>query len=163
MIWTILQYVRLAIGFGLLWAFFWVYSSYGCVRIDGSEMAPTVEKSKSHLLYLHSQPIGDLKRGDIVHYVHDIPKSGQKSFSGRVIGIPGDKISCDNGVMTVNGETIPKKYTIVGITGYGRVDDVIVPRNSVYVLGDNDRAAATCDSRAVGPIDIALIGGTLGE
>lgn len=57
----------------------------------------------------------------------------------RVIGIEGDRVICcdDSGLITVNGKPITETYIAPGQVPSSVEFDVVVPRNSLWVLGDN--------------------------
>ena len=73
-----------------------------------------------------------LKRGDIVVFK---PNTGEKElWVKRIIGVPGDKIQIDNGIVYVNGEKLEEDYTssLVKYTG-----SFAVPEDKYFLLGDN--------------------------
>ena len=109
-----------------------------------------------HYIFQLSKP----KRGDVV--VFKWPKNEEKDFIKRVIGISGDKIEIKNDVLYVNDEKIMTQY--IGIhkdkyinslnkyleffgeskhyiadeySKHERFGPVIVPENSIFVMGDN--------------------------
>lgn len=57
----------------------------------------------------------------------------------RVIGIEGDRVICcdDAGLLTVNSVPITESYISPGQTPSSVEFDITVPRNSLWVLGDN--------------------------
>jgi signal peptidase I len=60
----------------------------------------------------------------------------------RVIGLPGDHVTCCNsfGQMSVNGTPLNEPYVNLptGITAVSKdAFDVVVPKNSLWVMGDN--------------------------
>ncbi|QNE47379.1 signal peptidase I [Glaciihabitans sp. INWT7] len=82
----------------------------------------------------------------------------------RVIGLPGDRVACCNafGQMTVNGIPLVETYLKLpdGVTKVAANDfSVIVPKNSLWVMGDNrynsedSRAHATTPSKGFVPMD----------
>ena len=105
-------------------------------------------------------PIKKPKRGDVV--VFKWPRDEKKDFIKRVVGIEGDTIEIKNDVLYVNGEKIKKAYVgkyrddnIAVADKYLELFDksqhyildeyirhenygpVIVPKNSIFVMGDN--------------------------
>jgi signal peptidase I len=100
------------------------------------------------------------KRGDVV--VFKWPKDESKDFIKRVVGIEGDKIEIKNDVLFVNGEKIKTEYVeeykdeniplaykhleFLGDCKHYILDvdvnrenfgPVVVPENSIFVMGDN--------------------------
>lgn len=60
----------------------------------------------------------------------------------RVIGVPGDHVTCCNalGQLTVNGSPLSEPYAVVpsgGAKAATRSFDVVVPSDSIWVMGDN--------------------------
>ena len=114
-------------------------------------------------------PIADPKTGEIA--VFRWPPEPSYDYIKRVIGVPGDKISYHNKVLTVNGKEAKQtfvEYTIDESSGrpvakykedlngvvhdiYTRADapavdfDVVVPENNYFMMGDNRDDSA--DSR----------------
>jgi signal peptidase I len=82
----------------------------------------------------------------------------------RVIGLPGDTVACCNalGQMTVNGIPLEEPYLKLrdGVTRASGVDfKVVVPKNSLWVMGDNrydskdSRYNTTTPSKGFVPMD----------
>ena len=105
-------------------------------------------------------PIKKPKRGDVV--VFKWPRDERKDFIKRVVGIEGDTIEIKNDVLYVNGEKIKKEYVgkyrddniavadkyleLIDKSQHYILDEyikhenygpVIVPKNSIFVMGDN--------------------------
>lgn len=96
--------------------------------------------------------------------------NGQKEqLIKRVIGLPGDKIHIQDGVVTLtdgqypNGVDITKQLGLTNLhaTYSDAIIDLTVPKNQVYVMGDNREQGGSYDSRSFGPIDGDKIQGRL--
>lgn len=90
-----------------------------------------------------------------VYYTLEI---GKTSYIKRVIGLPGDHVQIKDGGVYINGEKLEEKYLqdyVVTDASNGAYADIVVPENTVYVLGDN-RGEST-DSRRFGCIPVEKI------
>ena len=89
------------------------------------------------------------------YYVLEIEK---ESYIKRVIGLPGEHIEIKNGKVYINDELLEEDYLQDGIVtddGNGYCIDIIVPEDTVFVMGDN-RTQST-DSRCFGCIPLSHI------
>lgn len=94
----------------------------------------------------------------VVKFIYYVLEVGKTSYIKRVIGLPGDHVEIKDGGVYINGEKLEEKYLqdyVVTTDLEGLYTDVIVPENTVYVLGDN-RAEST-DSRRFGCIPVEKI------
>jgi signal peptidase I len=90
------------IGIVLLRYFFWF-----AVKVDGHSMDPTLAQSERLIVVKHTK----LERGDIVVANEVDETTGEtKSIVKRLIGMPGDKISFNNDVLTINGKVVAEPY-----------------------------------------------------
>ena len=83
---------------------------------------------------------------------------GKVSYIKRVIGLPGDHVQIKNGDVYVNDEKLEEKYLQDFVKTYdlgGKYVDIVVPNDTVYVLGDN--RGESVDSRRFGCIPIEKI------
>ncbi len=84
-------------------------------------------------------PPGTLRKG--MEFIGVLPASGHEHLVKRVIGLPGDHVvCCDNdGKLTINGYAVDET-DFLKQPGRGAADtpfDVIVPKDGIFVLGDN--------------------------
>ena len=82
------------------------------------------------------------KRGDIVAFRHD--DGARAVYIKRVIGLPGDHISIDGGVVAIGGTALAEPY--VRFPDRRSFATVTVPPGEVYVLGETGPAAKIRDS-----------------
>jgi len=122
-------------------------------QVTGNSMLPNFDDGEYILTDKVSYHLHPPKRGDVI--VFKAPKNQQKDFIKRIIGLPGEKIKLEKGSVFINGEklqevylpsntvTLPKSLMIEG-------QDVLVPLNEYFVLGDNRQHSS--DSRDWGTV-----------
>jgi len=118
--------------------------------VDGISMNPTLEDGDFIIL---NKLDSSFERFDTV--VIDEDFSG-KGLIKRVVAVAGDKISCKNNEVYVNGEKLEQVFLAEG-TYTEDIDEVTVPEGFYYVLGDNREHSL--DSREYGFIDAKYIQG----
>ena len=126
------------------------------VIVRGDSMYSTLEDGEVLFLSKLSYRISDIKRFDIV-VVKDLDSD---LIIKRVIGLPGDAVQYNDGVLYINGEEINEEYTNYIMEDFD-VDSIceisnlecngIILDNKYLVLGDNREISA--DSRVKGLID----------
>jgi len=139
--------------------------------IPSGSMEPTMLVNDRVLVQKVSYWNGDIKRGDIVVFddsgqwltpdqsrkPHNFVQSGLEIFGlfptgghliKRVVGVGGDRVACcdQQGRITVNGEPLDEPYLLEQDEAGDQVFDVEVPKNHLWVMGDNRNNSA--DSRA---------------
>lgn len=92
-------------------------------------------------------------------FMHNFVGIGKMSYIKRVIGLPGDHIViADDGFVYRNDERLNENYLKDGMTNQaGIYIDVVVPEDSVFVMGDNRLESK--DSRYFGCIPKSKING----
>ena len=139
-------------------------------RVEGSSMHPTLEGGQyllvNKLVYLKIDQerlsrrvpfwkvepptqhfvVHPPQRGELV--VFQFPRDPSRDFVKRVIGVPGDVVAMEDGIVRVNGETLDEPYlTVRDTSDMGAVD---LGEKEYFVLGDNRRGSN--DSRSWGPV-----------
>jgi signal peptidase I len=141
-------------------------------EVEQRSMVPTIVESEYVLIDKLTPRFGDYERGDIV--VFQPPEGfeqGGVPFIKRIIGLPGDTISLDNGRVYVTppgGSRVQLVEDYVAPDANGRTSPTLpkdaesttewtVPDGQYFVMGDNRPESQ--DSRFFGPIDRDLIVG----
>ena len=90
----------------------------------------------------YSSLFGEPNRGDII--VFKYPPDPNKMFVNRVIGVSGDVIQIDNGIVYLNNEKLLETYLTNSYSGRS-IGPIVVENDTFFVLGDN--RAESNDSR----------------
>ena len=92
---------------------------------------------------------------DFVYHVLEI---GKTSYIKRVIGLPGEHITIEEGKVYINGEDLEEPYLQPGVITDsldGSFTDLTIPEDCIFVMGDN-REQST-DSRRFGCVPIERV------
>ena len=116
------------------------------IIVSGPSMQPTLDGGE--LMILNKN--GSLDRFDVV--VVDI---GSEDIIKRIIALPGETVSCEKGIVYVNGRRQDESYS-KGTTF--NFDKVKLADDEYFVMGDNREDSK--DSRMLGPIKKDNIKGT---
>ena len=102
------------------------------VRVDGFSMRPTLQDGEYILVNKLAYKFGEPQRGDIVVFV--FPVNPEEDLIKRVIGLPGDTISVQDGVLSINGVAVDEPYINAPPAYDGSWQ---VSEGELFVLGDN--------------------------
>lgn len=98
---------------------------------------------------IHTIEPGDITYGWRLSYKKDIPERGdiicfphgEVYLVKRVVGLPGDVVTLDDGKVYVNGDLLPEPY-VIGETHAGlNGSTFVVPEGCVFPMGDNREAS----------------------
>lgn len=168
------------------------------VGVDGVSMMPNLRNGERVLVpkyetWLHKAGIGQFQRGDVLVFkppteFFQANPYQYKSFFGlwnyrpflikRLVGLPGDRIRLDKGVVFVNGARLNGSYTTDFWQKQGCWDteseiannaqagpfltpqkEFVVPSGHYFVMGDNRTEGGSEDSRLFGPVPLRDIAG----
>ena len=128
--------------------------------VKESSMQPTLYENNYLLVNKQAYRFGDEKRGDIIVFKSDLENENgdKKLLIKRIIGLPGDMITIQNGTVTLNGVQLQEDYTLEGETP-GELIDFTVPEGKLFVMGDNRRVSVDSRSEEVGCVDESQVMG----
>jgi signal peptidase I len=128
---------------------------YQPVKVEGTSMLPGLGDQERIFINKFVYRFEPIDRGDIVvfRYPHDL----DKSYIKRVIGVAGDRVRIQDGVVFVNNRPLREPYVPDQYEDFRSYPEVHVPPNSYFVLGDHRNLSN--DSRDFGPIDARYIYG----
>ena len=118
----------------------------GRFRIEGSSMEPSMHQNQYVLVDKISYKLGNPKRGDVV--VFNYPLATERDFIKRVIGLPGETVTVQAGVVSINGQPLKEPY-ISAPPDYENTWRLAA--DQYFVLGDNRNSSL--DSHSWGPLD----------
>jgi signal peptidase I len=128
---------------------------YQPVKVEGVSMMPSLEDQERIFVNKFVYRLEPIERGDVV--VFRYPRDPSKSYFKRVIGMAGDHIRIDGGLVYVNDELLDEFYVPAAYADSRSFSDTVVPPNCYFVLGDH--RSMSSDSREFGPVNRSFIYG----
>jgi len=136
-------------------SFFIVTFLYQPVRVEGTSMQPELRDQDRLFINKFFFRFESIERGDIV--VFHYPRDPEKSYIKRVIGLPGDTISIDDGKVYIDGKRLLEPYVPRRYRDTRSMPPMVLPPGEYFVMGDH--RSISSDSRDFGPVDRDLIYG----
>jgi signal peptidase I len=124
------------------------------VRVEGYSMRPTLDNGQYVLVSRLSYRLGDFQRGDIIvfrppmypeetffRHLFGLPSldDNYEDYIKRIIGLPGDTVKIENGVVRINDVPLDEAYAAAPPEYTG---EWTVPEGQLFVLGDNRNNSA---------------------
>ena len=137
-IWEWTKAIILAVGLAMIIRIF-LFEPY---LVEGSSMDPTLKDGDRLFVNKTLQFIGKVEEGDIVIIDGEEEKV---RYVKRIIGLPGDTVSAEDGRVYVNGEELEETYLNsnkeeaeqMGMLLTSEFEEIVVPEGSYFVMGDN--------------------------
>lgn len=161
----------LILAFGLI---SFVFQSY---QVDGPSMQTTLHNNDHLIVWKVPRTWARIthhayipKRGDIIIFnepgLASYGQNPDKQLIKRVIGLPGERVVVNQGIITIYNKQNPKGFDPDKLLPYGKVIgitagniDITLGKNQIFVCGDN--RGDSLDSRIFGPVDANNIIGKL--
>lgn len=152
----------------------YVFQTY---QVEGPSMEPTLQPADRLIVWKMPRTWAKITgnaylppRGDVVVFTEpELEQFGQESTKQlikRIIALPGERVKVHGGTVTVYNDQRPNGFRPDAELAYGSSIgttpgelDVMIPKDHVYVLGDN--RVNSLDSRSFGPVHADNIIGDL--
>lgn len=127
-------------------------------KVSGRSMVPNFHDKDYIITNKLATKISTLSRGEVIILTN--PRNKDQVFIKRIIGMPGERVKLDNGLVYINGKQLPEGYLPLGLKSPGETflqdgEEILVPPDAYFVMGDNRTASS--DSREFGPVTKNLI------
>lgn len=117
------------------------------VRVQSGSMAPTLRPGDSVIVNKLAYRFGDPRRRDLV--VLRRPRDRELMLK-RVVGVGGDRVGVEDGVLHVNGRAVDEPFVDRRLVDSVYFGPVRVPSGAVFVMGDE--RSNSLDSRTFGAV-----------
>ena len=144
--WEIVQTLLMAVVL-----YFLIDTVVGRVRVENISMQPTLHEGQFILVNKLAYRLGDYRRGDVV--VFHYPINPEEDYIKRLIGLPGDTITIQDGRVYVNDTVLEEPY-IAAPPEYSNTWHV--PDGQLFVLGDNRNQSSDSHQWGFVPVDYVV-------
>jgi signal peptidase I len=121
------------------------------IRVDGSSMEPTLHSGQLVLVNRLAYKLGEPTHGDVI--VFYFPRDPGQEYIKRLIGLPGDYITIQNGQVLVNDLPLDEPYIAAAPVYSG---NWVVPEGQYFVLGDNRNNSSDSHQWGMVPVDYVV-------
>jgi signal peptidase I len=138
MFWVILLLNPISLATYFLFIYLFLFRPF---QIAGQAMYPTLQEKEYYLTNVIGVKINPPQRNELI--IFGSPDYPEKKFIKRVIGVAGDRIMLKDGNVYLNGQLLDESsYLPQDVRTYGgsfirEAQEITVPQNSYFLLGDN--------------------------
>ncbi|MBV7271974.1 signal peptidase I [Clostridium thailandense] len=144
-----------SIVIAIIAAFLIITFVFETVSVDGHSMDPTLNNKDRLIVEKVSYYFRAPKPGDIV--VIKYPADPKEKFIKRVIAVGGDRVKIENNKLYINDK--PKDESYILEQNMRDFNEVTVPQNTIFVLGDNRNNSRDSRYPDVGFVDYKMVVG----
>lgn len=120
---------------------------FGMIRVDGTSMMTTLRDRDRMYVSILTARIAGYERGDVV--ICRYPGADHRCVK-RIIGLPGETVSVDQGVVYVNGEPLEEEYVVY--SDMRSMEEMQLADGEYFVLGDNRPMSKDSRDPSVGAV-----------
>lgn len=124
------------------------------VFVDGPSMEPNLHTGEIVISGKAEYWFSGPKRGDIV--IVRFPDS-DKDYIKRVVATGGERIAVHDGAVYIDGKKLDEPYIFEPI--WYDMDELTVPPDALFVMGDNRNDSTDSHFESVGPIPVSQVVG----
>jgi signal peptidase I len=139
----------------LLLAFIVIFFLYQPVQVEGNSMMPHLTNHERIFINKFVYRFEPIQRGDVIVFWYPLDTS--KSYIKRVVGLPGEWVTVDEGRVLINGRLLKEPYLAADRYDRQSYPPTYVAAGHYYVLGDHRESSN--DSRVWGTVDQKFIYG----
>ena len=123
---------------------------YQPVKVEGTSMMPALVDQERIFInkFVYRMGLSRIHRGDLVVFYY--PADQTKSYIKRIVGLPGDTVEIDRGMVLVNGRALTEDYVPQAYRDYQSMPLARIEPDSYFVLGDH--RSSSNDSRSWGSV-----------
>ncbi|MGB9605015.1 MAG: signal peptidase I [Bryobacteraceae bacterium] len=118
---------------------------YQPVKVEGTSMLPALADQERIFVnkFVYRLGLSPIRRGDLV--VFRFPGDPKKSYIKRVIGLPGEVVAIERGVVLINGKPLEEDYVPRQFRDFQDMPPLRIGPETYFVLGDHRNSSS--DSR----------------
>jgi signal peptidase I len=110
---------------------------YQPVKVEGTSMMPALADQERIFVnkFVYRLGLSPIRRGDLV--VFRFPGDPNKSYIKRVVGLPGETVAIQRGVVLINGAPLHEDYVPRQFRDGQDMPPLTVEPETYFVLGDH--------------------------